>query len=267
MVQGKFKSGRLRKRKVRVPGGRTVTRYLERAPKQQRCAVTGEPLHGIPRLSATKAKKAPKTLKRPERPYGGVLSSRAMRAKMAGEARLLSEGASGATQLFGVGTLCLKVAGRDAGKRCVIVDEQDGKFLVDGETRRRLVNPAHLEPLGTTLKLKKGASHAEVAKAFEGLGISARETKPKQAAPRPRKVRKAKQQPPAEKASEKAVKASEKGVKAAASVSAEKQPAAKPQQKSVAKPAEQKDESVAKPAPKKAPAAKKPTGGVSPAAK
>ncbi|RME31787.1 50S ribosomal protein L34e [Candidatus Woesearchaeota archaeon] len=80
-MQGRFKSGRFRKRSVRVTGG-TVTRFEERRPRQARCAETGQPLPGVPRLKPSEAKNTPKTEKRPQRPYGGVLSSRAMRARI-----------------------------------------------------------------------------------------------------------------------------------------------------------------------------------------
>jgi|GEM_PF-67491 len=204
MVQGKFKSGRLRKRKVTVPGGRTVTRYLERKPKQAHCAETGAPLHGIPRRHAIDAKNASKTSKRPERPYGGVLASEPMRKKMRSEARVLSDGAKGAKELFGIGSLCLKIAGRDAGKRCIIIDTKDGMFLIDGETRRRTCSVKHLEPLGEQFGLKKGASHADVAAAFKKLGVTLTQSKPKKAAERPRHVRKAKAEKKLEKPAKKA---------------------------------------------------------------
>ena len=72
-----------------------------------------------------------------------------------------------------IGRLCVKIAGRDAGKKCVIVDVLDGSFvLIDGETRRRKCNALHLEPLDQVLKLDKGASHEAVAKAFKELGVT-----------------------------------------------------------------------------------------------
>ena len=47
-----------------------------------------------------------------------------------------------------VGRLCIKIAGRDAGKQCVIVDVLDhNKVLIDGLTRRRPCNILHLEPM------------------------------------------------------------------------------------------------------------------------
>ena len=82
----------------------------------------------------------------------------------------------------------MKIAGRDAGRTCVVVEELGkGYVLVDGDVRRKKVNILHLEPLDKTIALKAKAAHAEVAKAFEKLGLSAWETKAKKAAPRPRK--------------------------------------------------------------------------------
>lgn len=73
----------------------------------------------------------------------------------------------------------MKIAGRDAGKLCVVVDVLDDKtVLVDGETRRRKCNMMHLEPLNKIVKIAKGAEHAQVAKA---LGIE--EKKPKKEKP------------------------------------------------------------------------------------
>ena len=54
-----------------------------------------------------------------------------------------------------VGRLCMKIAGRDAGKKCVIVEDLGkGYFLIDGETRRRKCNVTHLEPLTEVLNIK-----------------------------------------------------------------------------------------------------------------
>lgn len=94
-----------------------------------------------------------------------------------------------------IGRLCIKIAGRDAGLKCVIVDILDNKFvLIDGETRRRKCNIMHLEPLKDVIKVKKNVSHDEVKKEFEKLGLKARETKPKQKTEKPKKRRKTSQQ-------------------------------------------------------------------------
>lgn len=92
--------------------------------------------------------------------------------------------------IFEVGRLCVKLAGRDAGRKCVVVETvAEGYVVVDGDVRRKKVNVKHLEPLETMLKLKAKASHAEVSKSFEGLGLAVWETKPKKAAARPMRQR------------------------------------------------------------------------------
>lgn len=90
-----------------------------------------------------------------------------------------------------VGRLCLKIAGRDAGCKCVIVEVLDNRFvLIDGETRRRKCNILHIEPLKQVIKIKKGASHEEIKTEFKKLDLKARDTKPKQKkSERPKKVK------------------------------------------------------------------------------
>jgi large subunit ribosomal protein L14e len=103
-----------------------------------------------------------------------------------------------------IGRLCMKIAGRDAGKKCVVVDVLDKNYvLVDGEVRRKKCNMKHLEPLKETLKIKKGESHESVVKEFKKLGIQLKITKPKKAGPKPKKVRKKKEKPVEEKKPEK----------------------------------------------------------------
>ncbi len=71
-----------------------------------------------------------------------------------------------------VGRLCVKVAGRDAGKNCVIVESVDDNFVVvDGQVKRKRCNISHLEPLQHRLPIASGASHEEVVKALEAVGI------------------------------------------------------------------------------------------------
>ena len=94
-----------------------------------------------------------------------------------------------------IGRLCVKTAGRDAGLKCIIVDILDDKFvLIDGETRRRKCNILHLESLKDVIKIKKNASHEDIKKEFEKLGLKSRETKPKQKTEKPRKKRKTPEQ-------------------------------------------------------------------------
>lgn len=94
-----------------------------------------------------------------------------------------------------VGRLIVKTAGRDAGKKGVIIDILDDKFvLVDGQTRRRKVNILHIEPLAQIAKIGKNAPHDEVAKALDEFGLKARETKAKPKTQRPRAKRKTPEQ-------------------------------------------------------------------------
>jgi large subunit ribosomal protein L34e len=73
MPRPRYRTGSLRKLRVRTPGGETVTHYEKRRPGPAKCALCGAPLNGVPRLRPTELRKLPKTAKRPERMYGGVL--------------------------------------------------------------------------------------------------------------------------------------------------------------------------------------------------
>ena len=58
-------------------------------------------------------------------------------------------------KMIEIGRICVKIAGRDAGLKCVIVDILDDKsVLIDGETRRRKCNVLHLEPSKEVIKIK-----------------------------------------------------------------------------------------------------------------
>jgi large subunit ribosomal protein L14e len=92
-----------------------------------------------------------------------------------------------------IGRICMKTAGRDAGLKCAIIDILDDNFvLIDGETRRRKCNILHLEPLNQVIKIKKNASHEDIKKEFEAIGLKARETKPKPKTEKPVKKKKSK---------------------------------------------------------------------------
>src|SRR3989344_4132539 len=81
-----------------------------------------------------------------------------------------------------IGRLCVKLAGRDAGSAGLIVELMDKNFVVvDGNTRRKRVNIDHLELLSQRADIKHGASHEEVIKALEGLGVAAEKKAPAKA--------------------------------------------------------------------------------------
>jgi len=72
-----------------------------------------------------------------------------------------------------IGRVCVKTVGREAGRKCVIVDIIDENFvLVTGPkqlsgVKRRRVNIKHIEPLDLVLNIPRGASDDEVLKAIE----------------------------------------------------------------------------------------------------
>ena len=116
-----------------------------------------------------------------------VFSVHALANSATGEGRSMS--------IFSVGRMCVKLAGRDAGRKCVVVEKIDGQFVVvDGHVRRRKVNVKHLEPLNQILNLKEKATSAEVKAAFEKMGLAVWETKQKKTAPRPSKQKKGKKE-------------------------------------------------------------------------
>ena len=108
------------------------------------------------------------------------------------------------------GRICIKTAGRDAGRKCIIVDIIDDNYvLIDGDVRRKKCNIKHLEPLKKTIKIKKGASHDAVVSEFKKIGIEIKERKSKPKTERPKKQRKKKEKVE-EKQAEKKEKSEEK---------------------------------------------------------
>ncbi len=87
MPRGMFKSGRLRKVFVKTPGGETHIHYRERKPGKAACGACGKNLAGVPHELPSAFRNLPKTAKRPERPFGGVLCSACMRMFFKNKAR------------------------------------------------------------------------------------------------------------------------------------------------------------------------------------
>ncbi len=75
-----------------------------------------------------------------------------------------------------VGRICLKSAGRETGRKCVVVDVMDKSFvLITGPkkvtgVKRRRVNMNHIEPLQDKIDVKRGASDEEIAATLESAG-------------------------------------------------------------------------------------------------
>ncbi len=72
-----------------------------------------------------------------------------------------------------VGRICVKIAGREAGRKCVIADVIDKNFvLITGPqkvtgVKRRRVNINHVEPTEKKLSIKRGESDEKIIKAID----------------------------------------------------------------------------------------------------
>ncbi|MFN4133454.1 MAG: 50S ribosomal protein L14e [Candidatus Hadarchaeales archaeon] len=72
-----------------------------------------------------------------------------------------------------VGRVCVKIAGKEAGKYCVVVERLDDNFVVVSGpgVKRRRCNIAHLEPTEKIVEISSGASDEEVKLALEKAGV------------------------------------------------------------------------------------------------
>jgi len=149
--------------------------------------------------------------------------------------------------MFEIGRLCVKIAGRDAGLKCIVIDKIDDNYvLIDGQTRRRKCNIKHLEPIDKVLKVKKGLAHDEVLKELkkEGIEIKEKVKRKKKTAAKPGEEPEVKKQEPKPKKQEMTELKKEKP--AAKPKKADKKAKAK-QKKTVVKKAKKKAVKTAKP--------------------
>ncbi len=76
-----------------------------------------------------------------------------------------------------VGRICVKTRGREAGRKCVIVDIIDENFvLITGPkdisgVKRRRANINHIEVLDKKIEIEAGASDDEIRKKLEEEGL------------------------------------------------------------------------------------------------
>ena len=74
------------------------------------------------------------------------------------------------------GRVCVEMAGRESGRKCIIVDVMDKSFVVvtgpkkvTGVKRRR-VNINHVAPTEDVIQIKRGASDEEVTQMIDASG-------------------------------------------------------------------------------------------------
>lgn len=76
------------------------------------------------------------------------------------------------------GSICVKTAGREAGKKCVVVDILDKNFvLITGPpilngVKRRRANIKHLEATGEYIDIPRGADDELILKKLEEAGLA-----------------------------------------------------------------------------------------------
>ena len=75
-----------------------------------------------------------------------------------------------------VGRICVKIVGREAGKKCVLVDIVDKNFVlitgpkVVSDIKRRRVNINHIEPTSEKIDINRGATDGEITEALKTAG-------------------------------------------------------------------------------------------------
>lgn len=79
--------------------------------------------------------------------------------------------------MLDIGRICLKTAGREAGRYCVIINKMDDNFvMITGpkqltKVKRRRCNIVHLEPLEEKVKIKPDATDADILKEYAKADI------------------------------------------------------------------------------------------------
>ncbi len=73
------RSRSLRRVFVRTPGGESRLHYRKKKPAKARCGSCGAVLKGVASERPYKMQNMPRSRKKPQRPYGGMLCSRCMR--------------------------------------------------------------------------------------------------------------------------------------------------------------------------------------------
>jgi len=72
-----------------------------------------------------------------------------------------------------IGRICVKLSGREAGRKCIVVDVIDKNFaLITGPkqlngVKRRRVNVSHIEPTERKANIRRGESDADLMKTLD----------------------------------------------------------------------------------------------------
>ncbi|UCH37263.1 MAG: 50S ribosomal protein L14e [Candidatus Bathyarchaeota archaeon] len=80
--------------------------------------------------------------------------------------------------VYDIGRVCVKTTGREANRKCVVVEIIDKSFaLITGPrglsgVKRRRANINHLKPLNEKLAISRGASDEEIMVAIQKEGLT-----------------------------------------------------------------------------------------------
>ncbi len=89
-----FETKSVKRIPTRTPGGELVYNYRKKKVKAATCSNCDAKLAGIPRLRQFQINKLPKTKKRPERPYAGVLCSKCLKEAIKNKVMVTEDGSN-----------------------------------------------------------------------------------------------------------------------------------------------------------------------------
>jgi len=72
----------VKRKYVKLPGGRTTIHYKRKKPGYAKCMLCGGKLGGVPRGTPAEIRKLAHSERRPERIYGGVLCPKCLKQKL-----------------------------------------------------------------------------------------------------------------------------------------------------------------------------------------
>ncbi|MEM3421598.1 MAG: hypothetical protein QW835_07110 [Candidatus Hadarchaeum sp.] len=87
MPARRHRSNTYKKRQVRTPGGRVSKHYREKRKAAAKCASCGRPLSGVPRIQGGILRSLPRSLRMPNRAFGGYLCVACSRRALIEKAR------------------------------------------------------------------------------------------------------------------------------------------------------------------------------------
>ncbi|MFH1431785.1 MAG: 50S ribosomal protein L34e [archaeon] len=89
-----FETKSVKRIATRTPGGKLTYNYRKKKVSAATCSNCNQKLGGVPRMRAFEINKLPKTKKRPERAYGGVLCPACLEEKIKNRLTVTEDGSN-----------------------------------------------------------------------------------------------------------------------------------------------------------------------------